>query len=37
MQWKEGRGRQDMVQLFLTVVVLAATFVLVVLSVTPAR
>jgi len=37
MQWKEGRGRQDMVQLFLTVVVLAATVVLVVLSVTPAR
>jgi hypothetical protein len=37
MQWKEGGGRHDMIQVFLTVAVLAATVVLVVLSVTPAR
>ena len=37
MQLKEGGGRHDMLQVFLTVVVLAATVVLVVLSVTPAR
>ena len=35
MQWKEGGGRQDTVQLVLTAIVLAAILVLVVLSVTP--
>lgn len=37
MQWKEGGGRHDMVQVFLTVVVPAATVVLVLLSLTRAR
>jgi hypothetical protein len=37
MQWKEGGGRHDMIQVSLTVVVLAAAVALVVLSVTPAR
>jgi hypothetical protein len=37
VQWKEGGGHQDIVQRVLTVVVLAATVVLVVISVKPAR